>query len=131
MSEPQEKLCTRCLNLLSVDLFNRDKNKKDGLQTQCKDCKRSAQKLDYRKKTDVYMDRQREIRAINPHKKQAREAVRLAIKKGKLVRPRKCQECGDSSHRIEAHHHKGYELDHRLDVIFLCTPCHRHHDKKA
>ncbi len=30
---------------------------------------------------------------------------------------------------VEAHHHRGYDLEHRLDVLWLCRPHHEeaHH----
>lgn len=105
--------------------FNKDAGKEDGLQTQCRKCKHAAQRKDYRKKKDVYMERQKIRRKSEPEKKQANEAVRRAIRKGVLVRPESCTECGQSHMRIEAHHHKGYAKEDRLNVVFLCTSCHR------
>lgn len=32
---------------------------------------------------------------------------------------------------IEAHHHRGYSEDHKLDVLFLCPTCHRLHPRLA
>ena len=61
----------------------------------------------------------------------ARYAVSDAVKSGKIQRPDKCQSCGVSC-RPEAHHHKGYEKEFRLDVLWLCGPCHRRiHGKKS
>ena len=54
------------------------------------------------------------------------EAVRRAIKKGLLVRPNICEECGKEG-VIEAAHHS-YERDRRLDVRWLCRSCHRRWD---
>lgn len=40
------------------------------------------------------------------------------------------QECGlspatvNGRNRVEAHHHKGYDEDHWLDVVWLCRSCH-------
>ena len=35
---PQTKICTKCQIEKSVELFHKNKNKKDGLQAQCKEC---------------------------------------------------------------------------------------------
>ena len=119
------KPCTGCKEMLLKTEFNKDAGKEDGLQTQCRKCKHAAQRKDYRKKKDVYMERQKIRRKAEPEKKQANEAVRRAIRKGVLVRPESCTECGQSHMRIEAHHHKGYAKEDRLNVVFLCTSCHR------
>ncbi len=119
------KRCTGCKEVLPKTEFNKDAGKEDGLQTQCRECKRAAQRKDYLKKKDVYAERMRKQREANPEKKQAHEAVRRAIRKGVLVRPDSCSQCGNNQMRIEAHHHKGYAEENRLEVIFLCTSCHR------
>ena len=119
------KTCTKCEEELPPDSFNKDAGKEDGLQTQCRNCKRNAQRKDYSKKKDVYADRRRAAYKKAPEKKSAHEAVRRAIKKGVLTRPTSCTQCGNSKMRIEAHHHRGYAKENQLDVVFLCTSCHR------
>lgn len=119
------KICSKCKTQKTKKEFNVDRGKEDGLQTQCRVCKRKAQKADYNKKKDVYIKRQREKRKKFPMEKKARDAVYCAIKSGKMIRPKKCSLCGTSRMRIEAHHHKGYEQEFMLDVVFLCTSCHR------
>jgi hypothetical protein len=59
-------------------------------------------------------------------------AVKYALTTGKLVRPAKCSHCGKwpgknkrGRSKIEAHHHKGYDRAHQLDVVWLCSRCHR------
>jgi len=52
--------------------------------------------------------------------KQAWRQVALAIKRGELVRPDTCQECG--AHDLIHAHHEDY--DRPLDVEFLCVRCH-------
>lgn len=60
---------------------------------------------------------------IDHHKrKAAREAVTSALRAGDLVRPPSCSTCGRAC-AAEAHH-KSYEPDHWLDVVWLCTACH-------
>lgn len=57
----------------------------------------------------------------------AHNAVRRAIKAGKLIRPTVCEECSIESNYIEAAHWD-YEL--KLSVKWLCRKCHRRWDSK-
>lgn len=50
-------------------------------------------------------------------------AVCRAVRRGVLVRPAVCDCCGQPG-RIEAHHHHGYDVAYRLDVVWLCKSCH-------
>jgi hypothetical protein len=50
----------------------------------------------------------------------AQERVRRAIRRGVLT-PAPCH-CGSLA--VEAHHHKGYDHAHRLDVVWLCRQHH-------
>lgn len=56
----------------------------------------------------------------NPQKYRAHQAVKYAIRVGKLVRPNTCQRCG-SERSIHAHHE---DYSKKLDVLWLCHACH-------
>lgn len=58
----------------------------------------------------------------DPRKRAAWNAVRDALKTGKLKR-RRCESC--SGWPVTAHHHKGYDPEHRLNVVWLCRKCHQ------
>jgi hypothetical protein len=58
----------------------------------------------------------------HPDQYAARLAVTKAIQRGDLIR-QPCRECGDPN--SQAHHHKGYQPEHWLDVVFLCRVHHR------
>jgi len=60
-----------------------------------------------------------------PEKASARAKLNDAVKKGKLVKPKTCSVCFASG-RIEGHHE---DYGKPLDVIWLCTPCHRKADR--
>lgn len=60
----------------------------------------------------------------NPQKFKARWALALAVRNGLIVRPNKCQTCGNPG-KVEAHHHLGYAPQHIFDVHWLCFKCHR------
>ena len=55
--------------------------------------------------------------------KKAKNAVINALSSNKISRPEKCQKCSVVG-SVEAHHHKGYDDDHLLDVKWLCRACH-------
>lgn len=54
----------------------------------------------------------------------ARKAVRQAVESGKIPSPKtvSCVDCGNSAK--DYHHYNGYEKEHYLDVVPLCTSCH-------
>lgn len=56
----------------------------------------------------------------------AHAAVARAVRRGELIRPEKCEECGGPGRRIEAAHH---DYTKPLDVRWLCSSCHRRYDK--
>jgi hypothetical protein len=62
------------------------------------------------------------LAAIEHYKKKlrVRHAVKLAIKSGRLIKPKKCQICGEEK-PLEAHH---LNYEHPLDVQWFCRKCH-------
>lgn len=64
--------------------------------------------------------------------RRARGKLRVALENGVLVRPDRCEICGeadipckDGRSSIQAHHHNGYEGAAALDIQWLCITCHR------
>ena len=51
----------------------------------------------------------------------ARNKLRAAVRKGILIRPEACDQCGGVGQRIEAHHR---DYDKPLEVEWLCSRCH-------
>lgn len=69
----------------------------------------------------------------NPEKRKAHAAVKYAVKTGRLPSP-KTLDCVAKKERCkgearEYHHHKGYSEKFILDVIPVCSVCHRALDK--
>jgi hypothetical protein len=69
-----------------------------------------------------------EYKKKRPETERAHQAVAYALRTGKLVRPKNCQECGivpepriDGRSRLQAHHP---DYSKPLEVIFLCSFCH-------
>lgn len=111
-------------------------------QTMCRACFSEYNKQRYAADPKKYREQVRRYKTENvesvyqtrisaalhkPTKQNAHRAVEAALLAGHLVKPNKCSVCGcsDTLHRIEAHHE-----DYRqpLNVIWVCTPCHRQLD---
>jgi len=67
-------------------------------------------------------ERARVWRFKNKEKVSAHNKLNYAVRKGRIIKPTECSECGATPRKIEAHHHNGY--DHPFDVVWLCTRCH-------
>ncbi|MCA9732652.1 hypothetical protein KC799_11015 [candidate division KSB1 bacterium] len=102
----QYKYCSRCKQRRHVSEFSKNRSKEDGLQTECKACKRI-------------------MRAKDPNHDRARSAVRQAVLAGELqhVSTQDCVKCGKQAQ--EWHHTKGYAPKNWLDVEPICRSCHR------
>ena len=59
-----------------------------------------------------------------PDRVAARKAVYNAKRDGLLICPSICSNCFEPR-KVNAHHHKGYTEEFWLDVIWLCSSCHR------
>ena len=131
------KICSKCNTEKPTDQFNRDKTKKDGLQSYCRECgnlrkrKWRADNPDYVREyyrkwcsdnPDQLREYHREYKAAYPEKIIARNTLKSAIRYGKLTRPDHCSQCGKQC-TPDGHHHS-YDPKHWLDVIWLCRGCH-------
>ena len=74
-----EKLCSKCGETKSLDCFNKNKARKDGVSVYCKICTKNYSKSDYwkeyernrqqkRKSTDSYVEYQKKYREMNMDK---------------------------------------------------------------
>lgn len=134
-SHAPEKACTKCgvVRPNTRQFFSPDTRKTGvGLQARCRDCcrawSRSARGREFGRaatKSEQARERRaaamRRWRARNPDVVAAYYAVARAIKRGRLQR-QPCVKCGTP--KGEAHHHRGYAPEHRLDVEWLCKECH-------
>lgn len=66
-------------------------------------------------------------RLCNPDKHSAVKIVSQALKTGKLVKPKSCEDCKNDDSNLEAHH---TDYAKPLDVVWLCSRCHKEADKK-
>lgn len=82
-----------------------------------------------------YRERRRELDRARPHRtnrtlasERVRDAVRRAVKRGELVKPKRCQRCKKArrgldapTYRLAAHHDNH---SRPLAVQWLCPACH-------
>lgn len=140
----ETKKCSRCGRELPTTEFNWANRATGKLQSMCRSCCSRYNKARYasdreRFKADVrryksenhekVLETRLKTNAKCPTKLNAQKCVEAALKCGAIVRPDVCWGCGCGSdeHRIEAHHH---DYARPLDVIWLCTPCHRRMDAR-
>jgi len=145
------KTCRTCNEKKPIEEYYRHKEMLDGRLNICKDCtrdriakhrelnlvrirgydrergrteERKAKNRAY-SKTEQGKKKAREGREkweeVNRHKRKAHFAVRSSIKSGALIRPEKCEKCGEGG-RIEGHHE---DYTKPLSVQWLCPSCHR------
>ncbi len=156
------KICTRCkISKKEID-FGKNENFKNGLNSWCRKCcnkyshdykinnreKCLESARIYRKKHSVESNlfskswrknsvvkrqkAQKEFRNKYPNSHNAEMKVSRRIRSGEIVVPGNCQKC-NSTDKLYAHHHNGYEPPHEIDVVFLCQSCHQleHRRKKT
>lgn len=135
-----EKACSICKATKPLEDFNRRANRPSGRDPHCRECQakkvarlrrnpsyraaRNARGRTPKEKADAARD-MAAWRARNRDKSRAHAAVGHAKRTGRLV----SQPCPCGATDVQAHHHRGYAEEHRLDVIWLCRPCHvrEHH----
>jgi hypothetical protein len=134
------KACGRCGAEKGEGEFGRNVAKEDGLQNYCRVCVReyarehakrkpagwtrvtadmASYQREYRKKNKARCaELKRRWYERNPERARIKEAVRYAVKVGKLVR-QPCFTCGEA--KVEGHH---ADYDAPLDVVWLCQVHH-------
>ena len=141
----ESKICSnpKCGKEKPLSDFYKNKGMKDGRVNKCKECTKKSVTIHREKNIDKIRAYDRE-RSKLPHRiklndktckmfrKQfplaykAHNAVNNAVRDGRLIKPTKCPSCKKSARQIEGHH-KDYNKP--LDVIWLCSICHRRLDK--
>lgn len=125
------KACNVCHEWKALDCFNIDRSRVDGRVSKCRDCQNQIGRDGYSPKGPRAKGRVL-VEPRDGDKLQARGRVNSLIEAGLLPRPATlpCVECGHTGpdRRHEYHHHKGYSVQHREDVVVLCVKCHRQKD---
>lgn len=146
------KTCGKCKETKSVEEFSKNRAKKDGLQTQCKQCKKQwyQDNPEYKKQYDQdnkehkaeYM---KQWRKDNPEKRRANKQRRRALKKNapsdgtwtpafdRFIHSLPCSVCG-STENIEADHIDPLDLggpDTARNCMPLCRSCNASKNAKT
>jgi hypothetical protein len=72
-------------------------------------------------------DAARACRERHRHERRIREILHNAVKRGEVVRLDRCELC-ETAGPVDADHYLGYAEEHALDVIWLCSRCHKARD---
>lgn len=146
------KACGACETVKPIDQFSRNRTRKDGRQNSCKACMAVRTKAWYRankpraaelqtrwreenrERTRELQrneraedpagrrERERRVREKHPEKVNARQALRYAVRTGKVQKADSCERCGQPSDRSLHGHHRDYSKP--LEVEWLCWECH-------
>ena len=74
----------------------------------------------YNYKHGLYAGRKAGV-IVRTDRDRIQDAVRHAVKRGRIVKSATCKRCGDSPKRMHAHHQ---DYSKPLEVQWLCGPCH-------
>ena len=119
------KTCKKCFVEFSIESFRLIHRSNGSIERQgyCKkcDCERIRES---RRRRGIWYNQKPSLKTV------ARHAVNNAIASRRLLKPVSCAHCGEVR-KVHGHHHAGYEIEHVLDVIWLCHDCHKEqHPKK-
>jgi len=111
------KVCTICGDNKFVTQFH---SNGDGIRGWCKECDVKKR----RGKQQKWKDRKNKTKLHDPIKEKARNAVREAVRSGKLKKPKYCPRCAKETEarHLHGHHHSGYK--DKLNIKWLCRWCH-------
>ena len=132
------KGCFKCGQDKEISEFYKHSRMADGHLNKCKECTKRDVRKDrqvserartYDRKRSQSPERKRKLnkltkrmRAKFPEKYKARNKLYAAVRDGRLEKPEECSKCGEIPRQLEAHHE---DYDKPLEVIWLCTRCHR------
>lgn len=125
----ETKFCTKCEKQKPVSEFGKNKSKKDGLQSYCKECVKIYKRKHYEDNTDYYKEK------AKTYRKKGREEL------NEFKSTLKCAICGESRWWVLDFHHenpkeKEYTISSMVSAplklkeelekcIPVCSNCHR------
>lgn len=127
--------CSKCGIPKVISDFHNAANGPDGISTKCKVCHGDITKRwrnKNRKKVvegwrkyslehpEIRREYTKRYTIAHPKAARARMLIRHALRAGRMIKPKRCEECGDERKLLG--HHEDYE--HPLQVMWCCYPCH-------
>lgn len=116
----QTKICTKCKKELPLTEFHKDSRRKDGVYSQCKECKNEYKQLHKEKLLDLQKERRKRNKEDIKAKQKAWNKVYYALKVGKIQKPNVCELCACGG-KLQAHH-KDYNKP--FEITWVCQTCH-------
>lgn len=121
------KRCSKCKKNKQLSEFHKNQKHKDSLRYCCKICCSKYQKSHLQTERGKANNRakQERFKIRHPNYIKAKHAVNNAVQAGKTARPDtlQCHYCPKQAQQY--HHWHGYEPEHWLDIIPVCTKCHQ------
>lgn len=135
------KTCNKCHKPKDTGEFYPAKSTRDGLLGECKECtrarvtKRRNENIEAVRAYDRARGKQKDRIALakavtakwrkeDSRRVAAHNAVAMAIRAGTIFK-KPCERCGSEASMA---HHESY--DRKLDVTWLCQPCHKQRHKE-
>ena len=124
------KICSNCKRELDISFFYKNKTKKDGHQSTCKECKKEYNHKDYMKNKEYFLEKSRK----------QKESLRKWLQEYKQTL--KCKKCGEDRWYVLQFHHtdpsekeseisalvysgSAKRLKEEIDkCVVLCANCH-------
>ncbi len=130
-----EKQCTLCGEIKSVDWFCKDKYSPDKYCAQCRLCRKQTKKIYLQseqgaettkryRKTAKHKEIRKVIYNRSLQKMRARNAINNEVRRGRSKKPVDCNCVFCSKVANSYHHYSGYIDRFKLHVIPLCKTCH-------
>src|SRR5690554_4154882 len=125
------RVCRTCKEEKSLSEYGVRRASKDGLMTQCKECNKKAQRVQYSSNKKYYLDRNRELRASNRERYKKTKEGKPCTRCGGLF-PQVCMDYDHIDHkskRLCVAQMMGYSwnvIQKEIDKCELvCANCHR------
>ncbi len=113
------KQCTKCKQEKPLSEFHRQIRRDKYYYSSCKDCKAEYKRQNKSKLLETQY-RRRSNNIEYDRKRKAWNALYYALKTGKIVKPDKCDICGEA--KKTQGHHRDYEKPFK--VTWCCQDCH-------
>ncbi len=130
-----KQTCFKCSKEKDLSEFYKHPAMTNGHLGKCKDCAKLDARIHSKthagrlsqKRRNAKPERKALIRARAdawnrkyPERYTAHNRLHAAVRDGKIIKPKLCEECGNSG-RLHAHH---ADYSKPFDVEWLCVPCH-------